>query len=65
MRKVERKISRKRPSNATSLADINKKIDAKNPVEMGKTGPKPVKGTVLKVDQGKFKRVKKLYWQKQ
>jgi hypothetical protein len=26
---------------------------------MGKTGPKPVKGTVLKVDQGKFKRVRK------
>ena len=59
LRKVERKISRKRPSNAPSLADINKKIDAKNPIEMGKTGPKPVKGTVLKVDQGKFKRVRK------
>ena len=59
LRKVERKISRKRPSNAPSLADINKKIDAKNPVEMGTTGPKPVKGTVLKVDKGEFKRVKK------
>ena len=45
LRKVERKISRKRPSNAPSLADINKKIDAKNPVEAGK----PVKGSVLRV----------------
>ena len=59
LRKVERKISRKRPSNAPSLADINKKIDAKNPVEMGKTGPKPVKGTVLKVGKGGFERVRK------
>ena len=27
---------------------------------MGQTGPKPVKGTVLKVDKGQFKRVKKI-----
>ena len=59
LRKIDKKISRKRPSNAPSLADIKKKIDIKNPVEVGTTGPKPVKGTVLKVDQGKFKRVKK------
>jgi len=59
LRKIDKKIPRKRPSNAPSLADVKKKIDAKNPVEMGKTGPKPVKGTVLKVDQGKFKRVRK------
>jgi len=49
LRKVERKISRKRPSNAPSLADIQKKIDVKNPVEIGKTGSKPVKGSVLRV----------------
>ena len=55
LRKVERKISRKRPSNAPSLADIQKKIDVKNPVVDGK----PVKGTVLKVDKGEFKRVRK------
>ena len=60
LRKIDKKISRKRPSNAPSLSDINKKIDAKNPVEMGQTGPKPVKGTVLKVDKGQFKRVKKI-----
>ena len=60
LRKVKKRTTgRKRPSNAPSLADINKKIDAKNPVEMGKTGPKPVKGTVLKVDKGEFKRVRK------
>jgi hypothetical protein len=59
LRKIDKKIPRKRPSTAPSLADVKKKIDAKNPVEMGKTGPKPVKGTVLKVDQGKFKRVRK------
>ena len=59
LRKIEKKVTRKRPSNAPSLADIKKKIDIKNPVEIGTTGPKPVKGTVLKVDQGKFKRVKK------
>ena len=45
----KRTTGRKRPSNAQSLADITKKIDAKNPVEIGKTGPKPVKGTVLRV----------------
>ena len=59
LRKIDKKIPRKRPSNAPSLVDVKKKIDAKNPVEMGKTGPKPVKGTVLKVDQGEFKRVRK------
>ena len=59
LRKIDKKISRKRPSTAPSLVDVKKKIDAKNPVEMGKTGPKPVKGTVLKVDQGEFKRVRK------
>ena len=59
LRKVDKKISRKRPSNAPSLADVKKKIDIKNPVEVGATGPKPVKGTVLKVDKGKFKRVRK------
>ena len=59
LRKVKKTTSRKRPSNAPSLADIKKKIDIKNPVEIGQTGPKPVKGTVLKVDKGKFKRVKK------
>ena len=59
LRKIKKNVSRKRPSNAPSLADVNKKIDAKNPVEMGKTGPKPVKGTVLKVDKGEFKRVRK------
>jgi hypothetical protein len=59
LRKIDKKIPRKRPSTAPSLADVKKKIDAKNPVEMGKTGPKPVKGTVLKVDQGEFKRVRK------
>ena len=51
LRKVDKKISRKRPSNAPSLADIKQKIDVKNPVEIGKTGPKPVKGTVLKVSE--------------
>ena len=60
LRKIEKKVTRKRPSNAPSLADIKKKIDIKNPVEVGTTGPKPVKGTVLKVDKGKFKRVKKI-----
>ena len=55
LRTVDKKISRKRPSNAPSLADIQKKIDVKNPVVDGK----PVKGTVLKVDKGEFKRVKK------
>ena len=59
LRKIDKKISRKRPSNALSLADVKKKIDVKNPVEMGQTGPKPVKGTVLKVDKGEFKRVRK------
>jgi len=59
LRKIDKKISRKRPSNAPSLVDVKKKIDAKNPVEIGKTGPKPVKGTVLKVDKGEFKRVRK------
>ena len=59
LRTIKKNVSRKRPSNAPSLADINKKIDAANPVEMGKTGPKPVRGTVLKVDQGEFKRVRK------
>ena len=59
LRKIEKKVTRKRPSSAPSLADIKKKIDIKNPVEVGATGPKPVKGTVLKVDQGKFKRVRK------
>ena len=54
-----KKISRKRPSNAPSLADIKKKIDIKNPVEVGTTGPKPVKGTVLKVGKGGFERVRK------
>ena len=50
LRKVKRNTTRRRrPSNAPSLADINKKIDAANPVEIGKTGPKPVKGTVLRV----------------
>ena len=42
---------KKRLSNAPSYADVKAKIDAKNPVEMGKTGPKPVKGTVLKVSE--------------
>ena len=59
LRKVKKTTSRKRPSNAPSLADIKKKIDIKNPVEMGKTGPKPVKGTVLKVGKGGFERVRK------
>ena len=59
LRKVDKKISRKRPSNAPSLADVKKKIDVKNPVEVGKTGPKPVKGTVLKVGKGGFERVRK------
>ena len=60
LRTIKKNVSRKRPSNAPSLSDINKNIDAKNPVEMGQTGPKPVKGTVLKVDKGQFKRVKKI-----
>jgi len=55
LRTVDKKISRKRPSNAPSLVDIKKKINVKNPVVDGK----PVKGTVLKVDKGEFKRVKK------
>ena len=60
----KRTTGRKRPSNAPSLADVNKKIDAKNPVEIGKTGPKPVKGTVLKRAYNKlgyetFARVRK------
>ena len=59
LRKVKTTTSRKRPSNAPSLADVKKKIDLKNPVEMGKTGPKPVKGTVLKVGKGGFERVRK------
>ena len=59
LRKVKKTTSRKRPSNAPSLADIKKKIDIKNPIEMGKTGPKPVKGTVLKVGKGGFERVRK------
>ena len=60
LRKIKKRTTgRKRPSNAPSLADINKKIDAKNPVEMGKTGPKPVKGTVLKVGKDGFERVRK------
>ena len=59
LRKVKKTTSRKRPSNAPSLADIKKKIDIKNPVEMGKTGPKPVKGTVLKVGKDGFERVRK------
>ena len=59
LRKVKTTTSRKRPSNAPSLADVKKKIDIKNPVEMGKTGPKPVKGTVLKVGKGGFERVRK------
>ena len=60
LRKIKKKTTgRKRPSNAPSLADIQKKIDVKNPVEMGKTGPKPVKGTVLKVGKGGFERVRK------
>ena len=46
LRTIKKRITgRKRPSNAPSLADINKKIDAKNPVEAGK----PVKGSVLRV----------------
>jgi len=61
LRKIKKTTSRKRPSNAPSLADIKKKIDIKNPVEVGSTGPKPVKGTVLKraATKSGFERVKK------
>ena len=60
LRKIKKTgTGRKRPSNAPSLADVKKKIDIKNPVEMGKTGPKPVKGTVLKVGKDGFERVRK------
>ena len=59
-KEIEKKrVKKLGPSNAPSLADIKKKIDIKNPVEVGTTGPKPVKGTVLKVGKGGFERVRK------